>query len=427
MKLEYSLDFAKKLDAANPLTAYRDDFYIPELNGKSTIYFAGNGIGLQPKKAQDAVLDNLEDWASYGVVGMDNGRNPWKDYYKKFPNQLAPLLGALPEEIVVMDQLTANLHLLLTSFYRPDQKRKKVIIEWKSFSSDVYALQSQMQLAGVSPEAHLIEVKPKEGSHYVSNDDIVGAIEEAGEELALVLVSGVNYYTGQVFDMEKITRACHKVGAVCGVDLAHAVGNIGLDLHKWKVDFAVWCSYKYLNAGPGAIGGLFVHQNHFSGKVLPRLAGLFGSDEKAGFQFKKDFIPMEGAAGWQLTMPPVLSLGLLEASLDIFESAGFENIQKVGKDLTSYLIFILKEISDQFEKQPFEIITPVNEGEYGQQISILLGDGGHHQVMVLRNNGVIVTHFPSNVVRIAPVPLYNTFEEVFLFGKILEHALLGKW
>ncbi|MCW5914474.1 MAG: kynureninase [Chitinophagaceae bacterium] len=425
MKFENSLDFAKSLDKDNPLSSYRDDFYIPILNDKETIYFAGNGIGLQPKGVQDAVLDELENWASYGVIGMENGKNPWVHYSKKFPEKLAPILGAAQSEIVVMDQLTADLHLLLTSFYKPDGRRKKVIIEWKAFPSAVYAVQSHMQLAGVPLEENLVEVGTREGERYTRNEDILSAIEAAGDELALVLISGVNYYSGQVFDMQAITEAAHKAGALCGFDLAHAVGNVPLKLHDWNVDFGVWCSYKYLNGGPGAIGGLFVHERHFSGSPLPRLAGFFGADEKAGYQFKKDFIPKAGAAGWQLTVPPVLSLSVLEASLELFESAGFDNVVEGGKRLSSYLLFILNDILRNTQTKPFEIVTPTGEGDHGCQISLYLGADGKHKFDMLRNNRVIITGFPDHVVRVAPVPLYNTYEEVFLFGKILEHILIA--
>ncbi|MCO6496888.1 MAG: kynureninase [Chitinophagaceae bacterium] len=426
MKFENTLEFAKKTDKENPLISYRNDFYIPVLNDKETIYFAGNGIGLQPKGVQDYVLDELENWASYGFVGMDSGHNPWVDFYKKFSQRLAPILGALPDEIVVMDQLTANLHFLLASFYRPETGRKKIIIDWKAFPSAVYAIQSQMQMAGVTLEENLIEVDPREDEHYSRSEDIIEAIEKAGNELAMVVLSGVNYYSGHVLDIKSITDAAHKVGAYSGWDLAHAVGNIPMQLHDWNVDFAVWCSYKYLNGGPGAIGGLYVHEKHYSGgKPLPRLAGLFGSDVKAGYQFKEDFIPLKGAAGWQLSMPPVLSLAVLSASLELFESAGFENLVAGGRDLSGYLVFILKGILNSTQAKPFEFVTSLKDENHGCQISINLGPDGKHKLDMLRNNRILITGFADHTVRIAPVPLYNTFEEVFLFGKILEHILIA--
>jgi kynureninase len=420
MNFENTIEFAKREDEKDPLKSFRDQFYIPILHGKDCIYFNGNSLGLQPKTAQDLVLDEMENWANYGVEGHFYGRNPWTNFHEVFSKLLQPIVGALPEEIVVMNQLTVNLHLLLTTFYQPDNNRYKIICEHGAFSSDLYAIDSQLQLHGLDPGKALIEVKPREGEYSIRNEDIISAIKENADELALVIIGGVNYFTGQFFDLPSITAAAHEAGAPCGFDLAHAVGNVQLHLHDWEVDFACWCSYKYLNSGPGAVAGAFIHHRYAQDKSLPRLAGWWGTDKHERFQFKRKFNAMPTAEGWQLSNANILSMAAHKAALDIFEEAGVENIIKKGKKLSAYLLFILNEVNNFFSKKIVEILTPQNENEHGCQVSISLPEKGKDFFNSLSQNGIIADWRGSEVIRIAPVPLYNTFEEVFLFGKVLK-------
>lgn len=423
MKFENTLEFARKADQEDILSTFREDFYIPVLNDKEVIYLAGNMLGLQPKDTQDAVLNELEDWASFGVEGYSAARNPWAHYHEKFPPILAKLTGALPEEIVVMSQNTANLHLLLSSFYRPDARRRKIICESRVYPSDYFALKSQMALKGIDPGENLIEIGPRKGELIVRNEDIIDAIKEAGDALALVLISGVNFYTGQVLFMKSVIGAAHQAGAYCGLDLSDAVGNIELKLHQWDADFASWSSYRYLNSGPGGPGGVFINKRHLDDMGLARMQGAGSVKEDGGTQMKKEFVPGKGAAGWQLSMAPVVSMAIHLTSLEVFEDAGFENILKKGRDLSGYLLFILSTIVAQTAGKAFQIITPMSPTQHGNQISILMGIKGKHQFDVLRNNGVIADRREPNIIRLAPVPLYNTFQDVFYFGKILEHAI----
>lgn len=426
MTFKNTIEFAQQLDNQDPLKSFRDKFYIPILHGKEAAYFNGNSLGLQPKTAQDYVLNEMENWANYGVEGHFHGRNPWGNFNETLSKKLAPLLGASPEEIAVMNQLTINLHLLLTTFYRPDKTRFKILCEENAFSSDLYAIDSHLKLAGHNSADALIEIKPKNGEYYVRNEDVIDAIKRHGNEVALVFIGGVNYYTGQVFDMKAITAAAHEVGAKCGFDLAHGIGNIEMHLHDWEVDFACWCTYKYLNSGPGGIGGAFIHQRYVSDQTLPRLAGWWGTDKHERFQFKKDFNAIPTAEGWQLSNPPVLSMAAHKAALDIFEEAGFENIFDKGKKLSAYLLFILNEINVLAGTEIFKIITPLSETEHGCQISVLFLENGKEIFQFLQTNGILIDWREPNAVRIAPVPLYNTFEEVYSLGAVLKNYLADK-
>lgn len=420
MTFENTRGFALESDQSDPLKSFRDKFYIPILHGKECIYFTGNSLGLQPKTAQDYVLNEMENWANYGVEGHFHGRNPWANFHEIFSKKLAPLLGAEADEIVVMNQLTANLHLLLTTFYRPDQKKFKIIFEENAFTSDLYALQSHVKLAGLDPATALIEVRSREAEDFVRNEDIISAIAEHENELSLVLIGGVNYLTGQVFDMKAITSAAHEAGAFCGFDLAHAVGNIAMRLHDWQLDFACWCSYKYLNSGPGAVGGAFIHNCYNKDKTLPRLAGWWGTDKHERFQFKKQFNPIASAEGWQLSNAPVLSMAVHKAALDIFEEAGFEKILDKGKKLSRYLLFVLNKINEDLNHPVLEIITPQKENEHGNQVTIKFLRDGQVAFEELNKHSVIVDRKGNDLIRIAPVPLYNSFSEVFEFGKVLQ-------
>lgn len=424
MNFSNTLEYAKQLDEQDSLKHFRDKFYIPIVNGKECIYLTGNSLGLQPKKTQDYVLDELEDWATHGVEGHFHARTPWVNYHEIFEEQLAEIVGGLPEEVVAMNQLTVNLHLLMISFYRPTSKKYKIICEAKAFPSDQYAFQSQAKLHGYHPDDVIIEVQPKQGSAYIELDDILDTIKKHGDETALVIFGGVNYYSGQVFDMQAICKAAHEAGAYCGFDLAHAAGNVHLELHDWDVDFACWCSYKYLNSGPGGVSGAFIHQRHINDESLPRLAGWWGHNKDTRFKMDKDFHPIPTAEGWQLSNAPVLSMSAHKASLDVFSEAGFHNLVAKGKMLSGYLLFILNEINKNSSEKLIEIITPLNESERGCQVSMLMLKDGKKIFDTLIQNGVIADWREPNVIRVAPVPLYNSFEDVFNFGKIMQESLL---
>lgn len=419
MKFENNISFARSLDREDSLKQFRDKFYIPMVNGKDSIYFTGNSLGLQPKTTQEYVLDELEDWANYGVEGHFHARNPWVSYHEMFPELLTEIIGARPEEIVVMNQLTVNLHILMTSFYRPTKERYKIICEAKAFPSDQYAFASQALLHGYNPEKTVIEVSPREGEHVIHTEDILAAISEHGKETALVLFSGVNYYSGQVFNMEAICKAAHDAGAYCGFDLAHAAGNVLLQMHDWNADFACWCSYKYLNSGPGGVSGVFIHQRHITDKKILRLGGWWGQDKATRFKMEKDFNPIPTAEGWQLSNAPVLSMAAHKASLDIFKDAGMQNLVNKGKRLAAYLKFILAEINDRMPEKIIEVITPQDEYESGCQVSMLMLKDGKQVFEALKKEGVIADWREPNVIRVAPVPLYNSFEDVYRFGEII--------
>lgn len=421
MTFENNLAFANQLDEQDSLKHFREQFYIPVINGNECIYYTGNSLGLQPKTTQDYVVNELEDWANFGVEGHFHATNPWFSYHEIFPQQVAKIVGALPEEVVVMNQLTVNLHLLMTTFYRPTKERFKIICEAKAFPSDQYAFESQVKLHGVNPDEAIIEVTPREGEYSIRTEDIIATIEKHSNSIALVLFSGVNYYTGQVFDMPSITKAAHNIGAYCGFDLAHAAGNIELHLHDWNVDFACWCSYKYLNSGPGGVAGAYIHQKHFTNKSLQRLAGWWGQNKTNRFKMEKGFDPIETAEGWQLSNAPILSMAAHKASLDIFEDAGIENLVAKGKQLSDYLFFIIEELNSTLTKKAIEIITPKNEK--GCQVSMLMLQKGKEVFEALKQNGVLADWREPNVIRIAPVPLYNTFKEIYHFGEIVKRIL----
>lgn len=423
LKYKNSPEYAKFLDENDPLKQFRDQFYIPMVNGKESVYFTGNSLGLEPKHTQEYVLNELEDWANYGVEGHFHARNPWVSYHELFPELLADITGGLPEEIVVMNQLTVNLHLLMISFYRPTKKRFKIICEAKAFPSDQYAIRSQVKIHGFDPDKTIIEVEPRPGEHTIRTKDILKTIKKHGKKTALVLFGGVNYYTGQVFDMETICKAAHEQGALCGFDLAHAAGNIKLNLHDWNIDFACWCSYKYLNSGPGGVAGAFVHQRHIADKNLNRLAGWWGHDKDNRFKMEKEFQPIPTAEGWQLSNAPVLSMSAHKASLDIFKQAGMENLVNKGKALSNYLLYVLDDINKRAPEKIIEIITPRNEKERGCQVSMLMLKNGKEIFNALIKAGVIADWREPNVIRIAPVPLYNSFEDVYKFGEIISSMI----
>ncbi|MEP6700043.1 MAG: kynureninase [Bacteroidota bacterium] len=415
--------FAESLDKLDPLKQFRDRFHIPQQNGKDKIYFTGNSLGLQPKTASQYVQQELDDWATLGGEGHFEARRPWFPYHEIFPQQLSKIIGCLPEEVVVMNSLTVNLHLLLVSFYRPTQKRYKIICEYKAFPSDQYVFESQVKYHGFDPATAIIEVKPREGQQAIRLEDIINIIQEHGDSIALVLIGGVNYYTGQVFEMKKITEAAHSAGAYAGFDLAHAAGNIELKMHDWNVDFACWCTYKYLNSGPGSVGGAYIHQRHAGNKDMPRFAGWWGYTKETRFKMEKDFEAIPTAEGWQLSNAPVFSMAAHKAALDIFDEAGIEAIVKKGKQLSEYMIYIMKDINQRLPEKLISIITPTYETERGCQVSFIIKKKGKEVFNHLMENGVSAGWREPEVIRVAPVPLYNSFEDVWRFGQIVENVL----
>jgi len=419
-----TLEFAQQKDANDPLKSYRDKFYIPVINGIETVYFTGNSLGLQPKSTKAYIDKELEAWKDWGVEGHFLAEKPWFKYHEFLTDKTANIVGALPTEVVVTHSLTTNLHLLMVSFYRPTAKRFKIICEKKAFPSDQYALESQVKFHGFNPEDALIEVGPREGEHIIRDEDIIEMIKKHGDEVAMVMIGGVNYYTGQLFDIEKITKAGHEVGATVGWDLAHAAGNIKLKLHDWDVDFAAWCSYKYLNSSPGGVSGMFVHQKHEFNPDLPRFAGWWGYDKKTRFLMEPGFIPMKGAEGWQLSNAPILGMTANLASLDIFDEVGMDKLCEKRDDLTAYLEFIVNGVSERNrDKCELEIITPKDKSKRGAQLSILAHGMGKSLFDFITKKGIIADWREPNVIRIAPVPLYNNFEDVYKFGEILEEGI----
>ena len=430
MNFHNTREFAQSLDAQDELKNYRNEFIFPKVNGKQVIYFTGNSLGLQPKRTKQYVDEIMTDWANLAVEGHFYADKPWWDYHERFAAPLSEIVGAKPTEVTVMNTLTVNLHLLMVSFYRPTQKKFKIICEEKAFPSDQYMFQSQIDFhsksVGFNPSEALVEIKRREGEHNIRIEDILATIEEVGEELALVLIGGVNYYTGQVFDMKTITEAGHKQGAYVGWDLAHAAGNIELHLNEWKVDFAAWCSYKYMNSGPGNASGCFVHEMHHNDADLPRFAGWWGHNKERRFKMEPKFDPVRGAEGWQISNLPILSLAPYLASVDMFAEVGMTKLITKRNLITAYLEFILKEIDNELEGADFEIITPSNQEERGCQLSVYLHGQGRELFERLMKNGVITDWREPNVIRLAPAPFYCSFEDMYDFGQILKRLILEK-
>lgn len=423
--MEYSQAYALEMDKNDPLKDYRERFYIPEVNDKPSIYFTGNSLGLQPKSTKDYIQQELDDWAKFGVEGHFDAQKPWFEYHEFLTPKIAPIVGAKEHEVVVTHSLTTNLHLLMVSFYQPKGSRYKILCEAKAFPSDQYALESQVKFHGYEPKDAIIEVAPRDGEHTIREEDILQALEEQGDQVALILWGGVNYYTGQFFDLEKITKAGHEAGAIVGFDLAHAAGNVKLNLHDWGVDFAAWCSYKYLNSSPGGVSGMFVHERHADRPELPRFAGWWGYDKATRFEMKPGFQPMYGAEGWQLSNAPVLGMAAHLASLDIYDEVGMDALINKSRKLTGYLEFLIQAITEKYkEKVSFEIITPKEDKNRGCQLSILCHGQGKQLFEQITKEGVIADWREPNVIRIAPVPLYNSFEDIFRFGKALENSIV---
>lgn len=410
--------YARSLDAADSLAGFREQFIIPEEHGQPQVYFLGNSLGLQPKNTGPYIQKVLGQWAKYGVESFFMGEDPWLNYHDHLVNPIAKIVGAHPAEVVVMNQLTVNLHLLMVSFYRPAGKRVKILCEAKAFPSDQYMLETHIKALGYDPEEVLIEVSPRAGEVTIHQEDILAAIQQTGEELAFILWGGVNYYTGQLFDMEAITRAGHAVGAKVGFDLAHAAGNIELQLHAWNVDFACWCTYKYLNGGPGAIGAAFIHERYHQDKSLHRFAGWWGYEKNTRFKMEKGFVPIETAEGWQLSTPSPILYASLRASLEIFDTAGFDSCLQKAKLMAAYLHFLLEQISEA-NPGKFHILTPAAATARGCQVSLLVKQGGRELFDELSRKGFFVDWREPDVIRLAPVPLYNRYEEIWRFAQVL--------
>ena len=424
-------NFANQLDAEDPLRQVRDKFHLPlGKDGKPLIYFAGNSLGLMPKSARQVVDQELDDWAELGVDAHLEAKTPWYSYHETLRKPTARLIGAKPVEVICMNSLTVNLHLMMATFYRPTKSRFKILMEDPAFPSDTYAIKTQIVHHGFDPKDALILASPRKGEFTVRTDDIVDLIKQNADQLAVVVIAGVNFFTGQLFDIPTITKAAQKHGITVGVDLAHAIGNVPLSLHDWDVDFAVWCSYKYLNAGPGAVAGAYVHERHATNTKLPRLAGWFGNDPNTRFRLhlEPEFIPVPSADSWQISNPPIFSMAPLRASLSIFDEAGgIEALRAKSIKLTGYLEFLLHRAGAKGQSNAgaartsdrFAMITPGETDARGCQLSILAQEHPKELFNKLQAAGVKCDFREPNVIRVAPTPLYNTFHEVWRFAEIL--------
>ncbi|MDH3699330.1 MAG: kynureninase [Flavobacteriaceae bacterium] len=417
---EINLDFARQMDAQDPLRDYRTKYHIPkQSNGEPFVYLCGNSLGLQPKATKQNVEQELLDWQNLGVEGHLHAKNPWLPYHEFLTEAMARVVGAKPAEIVVMNTLTVNLHLMMVSFYRPKGKRNKILIEADAFPSDRYAAQSQIRFHGLSPDACLIELKAQEGEVCLREEDILEAIDSQGDEIALILLGNTNYYTGQYFDMQKITSLGHAKGCMVGFDCAHGAGNLPLNLHDSGCDFAVWCNYKYLNAGPGGMGGAFIHERHLTNKELPRFEGWWGHNKKTRFQMRDDFDPIPTAEAWQLSNPPILAMVSVWSSLQLFDEVGMDKLREKAVSLTGYLEHLIKSLNNT----GIRIITPSDPEKRGSQLSIQVKEADNTLFSKITEAGVMADWREPDVIRVAPVPMYNSYEDVFKFYSVLKKAL----
>ena len=420
MNYQNSLAFAQQLDKEDILAYLREQFHIPkDKNGNPWLYFTGNSLGLQPKQTQKYIQQELNDWANFGVEGHFEGETPWLPYHEFLTKNMATIVGAKPIEVVVMNTLTTNLHLLMVSFYQPTKTKYKIVIESDAFPSDRYAVESQLKFHGFDVEEGLIEWKPRTGEDLLNIEDLETIVADQGDEIALLLIGGVNYYTGQYLDLERIAQIGHSKDCFVGIDLAHGAGNINPNLHTSGVDFAAWCTYKYLNSGPGSLGGLFVHEKHAKNKDLPRFAGWWNHNKDTRFNMRMPFDVMEGAEGWQLSNPPILSMAAIRASLDMFEKVGMEALREKSEKLTGYFEFLINEIGSD----DIKIITPTNPKERGCQLSIQVKNANKSLHKKLTEKHIITDWREPDVIRCAPTPMYNTFEEVFTMVSILKEVL----
>ena len=420
MTYQNSLDYAKQLDREDSLSYLRHEFHIPrDKHGKEWLYFTGNSLGLQPKITSKYIRQELDDWANFGVEGHFEAKNPWLSYHELLTDNMSKIVGAKPIEVVVMNTLTTNLHLLMVSFYQPTKTKYKIIIESDAFPSDRYAVQSQLSFHGFDPDEALVEWSPKEGKELLELEDLKSILDSQGDEVALLLIGGVNYYTGQYLDIKKITELGHAKDCIVGIDLAHGAGNIQPNLHDSGVDFAAWCTYKYLNSGPGSLSGLFVHEKHAQRKDLPRFAGWWNHNKETRFNMRQPFDVMKGAEGWQLSNPPILSMAAIKASLDIFEKVGMDVLLKKSKKLTGFFEFLIHQIASDTIK----IITPAHPNERGCQLSLQVKNADKNLHKKLTENNIITDWREPDVIRCAPVPMYTSFEDVYHMVTILESLL----
>jgi kynureninase len=413
-------EYALGLDANDPLKSYREKFHFPKkANGHDYLYFCGNSLGLQPKITSDAINQELEDWKKFGVEGHFHAKHPWLPYHEFLTNTMANVVGAKPHEVVVMNTLSVNLHLMMVSFYRPTKSKYKILIEYDAFPSDRYAVASQAKFHGYDPSDAIIHLKAREGEHTIRQEDIESMIQENGSSIALVMIGNTNYYTGQFFDMKSITKLAHEKGSIVGFDCAHGAGNVPLDLHESGADFAVWCTYKYLNSGPGSIAGCYVNERHASNKKLPRFEGWWGHNKTTRFGMRDDFDPIHGVEAWQLSNPPILSMAAVKASLSIFEAAGISNLRKKSKSLTSYLEKLLMDLKND----SINIITPSDPNQRGAQLSIQVKNANKQLYNDLSNQGIIADWREPDVIRVAPTPLYNSYTDAYDFVEKLNSIL----
>ncbi|WP_432412920.1 kynureninase [Rasiella sp. SM2506] len=419
--MKNTLSYAQKCDAEDPLAHFRQQFLVPTgTDGKSLIYLCGNSLGLQPRLTQEYLQQELNDWAKHGVEGHTDAENPWLPYHEFLTKNMAAIVGAKPNEVVIMNTLTTNLHLMMVSFYQPTKTKYKIVVESDAFPSDKYAMESQLKFHGFDSKDGLILWKPRKGEELCRFEDLEEIMKEQGDEIALLMIGSTNYYTGQHFPLKKITELGHKHGCKVGFDLAHGAGNIQPNLHETGPDFAVWCSYKYLNSGPGSLGGCFVHERHAKDDTLNRFAGWWGHNKATRFNMRHEFDALEGAEGWQLSNPPILSMAAIRASLDVFAEAGFNNLRNKSEKLTGYLEFLLDELNDD----NINIITPRNKEARGCQLSIQLRNANKELHTKLTEAGVISDWREPDVIRVAPAPLYNSFEDVWEFVERLKKVLL---
>ena len=419
-------EFARRQDEADPLRAYRDRYRFPSLGTPELVYFTGHSLGLQPKSVQASVELELAEWAKYGVEGHFRATNPWYSYHERLTPPMAKIVGARDSEVVCMNSLTTNIHLLFVSFYRPTKERYRIISESRMFPSDRYLLETQAKFHGFDPDDAIVEIGPRDSEWTIREEDILAAIEANADRLAMVFLGGVNFFTGQLFDMETLTTAAHSVGAVAGFDLAHAAGNVPLSLHAWDVDFAAWCSYKYLNSGPGNVGAIFVHERHGSNPELPRFGGWWGHDKATRFRMKSGFRPMEGAEGWQLSNAPVLGMSAMKASIDIFAEVGMQALRQKSAKLTGYLEYMIDRLAEEYPDDGIGVITPRDPKQRGSQISMNVAGRETKLFDDMIREGVIADFREPCIIRMAPVPLYNSFEDVFTFGRVMGKLLKGQ-
>lgn len=418
--MENNVNYARQQDREDSLKHFRNKFHIPkDKTGKELVYLCGNSLGLQPKTVSEYIQQELTDWANLGVEGHTVAKNPWMPYHELLTATMAKIVGAKPTEVVMMNTLTTNLHLMMVSFYQPTKTKFKIVVESDAFPSDKYAVESQLKFHNIDPKEGLILWKPREGEELCHLEDLEKIMEKQGDEIALLMIGSTNYYTGQSFPLKKITELGHKYNCKVGFDLAHGAGNIQPNLHESGADFAVWCSYKYLNSGPGSLGGCFVHERHANNKDLKRFTGWWGHNKATRFNMRHEFDALPGAEGWQLSNPPILSMAAIKASLDVFAEAGFENIRKKSVKLTNYLEFLIEGLNDD----RIHIITPKNPEERGCQLSIQVKNADKNLHTRLTEAGVISDWREPDVIRIAPAPLYNSFEDVFRFSEKLKETL----